>query len=275
MPPNPWFSWSYVQNNWEEISQALVEHTTITIEAVLIALVIALPSRRSPTACAGWPSRCSAPRASCTRSLARAVLDPRPVHRDRAAPRAHRPRHVRAAHPRAQHPGGAPGRRPGRPRRGEGLGYGSTRLLASVEMPNALPSIMTGVRLATVSTVALVTVGFVAGYGGLGTLMFRGFRSSYNAQIMTATLLCLLLAVVLDLLLMLLGRALTPWSRTRAPSSGPPRRRGQRACGQRTCGRGRRAGRMNVVEQALAWLNDPSTGPVRTGWSPAPGSTWR
>ena len=95
-----------------------------------------------------------------------------------------------------------------------GLGYGRARMLLTVELPNALPSIVAGVRLATVTTVALVTVGVVVGYGGLGQLMFRGFRSRYHAEIMTATILCLLLALAFDLLLYLVGRALTPWSRT-------------------------------------------------------------
>ncbi|HEY0189378.1 MAG TPA: ABC transporter permease subunit [Cellulomonas sp.] len=95
-----------------------------------------------------------------------------------------------------------------------GLGYGRWRLLLTVELPNALPTIVAGVRLATVTTVALVTVGVVVGYGGLGTLMFRGFRNNkYHAEILTATLLTLALALVLDLVLWLVGRAVTPWAR--------------------------------------------------------------
>jgi osmoprotectant transport system permease protein len=58
-------------------------------------------------------------------------------------------------------------------------------------------------------------VGVVIGYGGLGQLMFRGFASGYRAQIMTATILCLLLGLVLDLVLSLVGRIVTPWARTR------------------------------------------------------------
>jgi osmoprotectant transport system permease protein len=97
-----------------------------------------------------------------------------------------------------------------------GLGYGRLRLLLTVELPNALPAIITGIRLATVTTVALVTVGVVVGYGGLGNLMFRGFRNNkYHAEILTATLLCLALALVLDLVLWLIGRAVTPWARGR------------------------------------------------------------
>jgi len=97
-----------------------------------------------------------------------------------------------------------------------GLGYTPTRLLVSVELPNALPAILAGLRIATVSTGALVTVGVVVGYGGLGQLMFRGFQSDYRAQIATSTLLCLLLALVLDLLLVLAGRLAMPWTRRRA-----------------------------------------------------------
>ena len=94
-----------------------------------------------------------------------------------------------------------------------GMGYGRGRLLVSVELPQALPSVIAGLRLATVTTVALVTVGVVVGFGGLGQLMFRGFRSNYHAEIMTATVLCLLLALVLDLIIAGVGRWLTPWSR--------------------------------------------------------------
>ena len=83
-------------------------------------------------------------------------------------------------------------------------------------MANALPSIIAGLRIAAVSTVALVTVGVVVGYGGLGQLMFRGLQSDYRAQIMTATILCLALALVLDLVLALTGRLAMPWARRRA-----------------------------------------------------------
>ncbi|PKQ25322.1 MAG: quaternary ammonium transporter [Actinobacteria bacterium HGW-Actinobacteria-4] len=96
-----------------------------------------------------------------------------------------------------------------------GLGYGRIRLLLSVELPNALPSMVAGLRLATVSTVALVTVGVVVGYGGLGQLMFRGLQSDYRAQIATASLLCLALALVLDLLIVLAARLAMPWVRRR------------------------------------------------------------
>ena len=58
------------------------------------------------------------------------------------------------------------------------------------------------------------TVGVVVGFGGLGQLMFRGFRSNYHAEIMTATVLCLVLAFVFDMLIAFVGHRLTPWART-------------------------------------------------------------
>jgi osmoprotectant transport system permease protein len=75
---------------------------------------------------------------------------------------------------------------------------------------------MAGLRVATVSTVALVTVGSILGYGGLGNLLYDGVRTNFKAQILTASVLCVLLAVLFDLLLLGVQRALTPWQRARA-----------------------------------------------------------
>ncbi|MFF5448857.1 ABC transporter permease [Streptomyces sp. NPDC012888] len=94
-----------------------------------------------------------------------------------------------------------------------GMGYGPGRLLWQVELPLALPSLMAGVRIATVSTVALTTVGSIVGKGGLGNLIAPAVNSSFKAQVLTASLLCVLLAVVADLLLLGVQRLLTPWTR--------------------------------------------------------------
>jgi osmoprotectant transport system permease protein len=94
-----------------------------------------------------------------------------------------------------------------------GMGYSDARLLTRVELPLALPVIMAGVRVATVSTVALVTVGSIVSYGGLGNLMLRAVNTQFKAQILAASVLCVLLAVVLDLLLIAAQRLLTPWTR--------------------------------------------------------------
>jgi osmoprotectant transport system permease protein len=214
---NPWFSWSYVTNNWDSIQSALVAHTTLTIESVVIALVISLPLAALATR-VRWlagPIVAFASALYTIPSLALfAILAPfmgigrAPVLvglvmyalvilvRTSVAALQGVDRAVLDA--------------------ARGLGYGRSRRFWAVELPGALPGIVAGVRLATVSTVALVTVGVIVGYGGLGNLLFRGFQSFYRAEIVTATALCVLLALVLDLLLWFVGRLLTPWLRTRA-----------------------------------------------------------
>ena len=94
-----------------------------------------------------------------------------------------------------------------------GLGYGAGRLLLRIELPLALPVIMAGLRVATVSTVALTTVGSLVAYGGLGNLIKDGVNTNFRAELMTAAVLCVVLAVVLDVLLVLTQRVLTPWTR--------------------------------------------------------------
>ncbi|WP_129285162.1 ABC transporter permease [Streptomyces sp. GZWMJZ-114] len=94
-----------------------------------------------------------------------------------------------------------------------GMGYGSWRLLWEVELPLALPAVLGGVRIATVSTVALTTVGAIVDYGGLGSLILDGLDTTFKAQVLAASVLCVVLAVVADLLLLGLQRLLTPWTR--------------------------------------------------------------
>ena len=94
-----------------------------------------------------------------------------------------------------------------------GLGYGAGRLLLKVELPLALPVIMAGLRVATVSTVALTTVGSLVAYGGLGNLIKDGVSTNFRAELLTAAVLCVLLAVLLDVLLVLAQRLMTPWTR--------------------------------------------------------------
>jgi len=97
-----------------------------------------------------------------------------------------------------------------------GMGYGKRRLLFSVELPLALPSVMAGLRVATVSTVALTTVGSIVGYGGLGNLLLEAVNTQFRPQVLTASVLCVLLAVTFDLLLVGSQRLMMPWNRGRA-----------------------------------------------------------
>ncbi|KUL36010.1 ABC transporter permease [Streptomyces sp. NRRL F-4489] len=106
-----------------------------------------------------------------------------------------------------------------------GMGYGPLRQLLTVELPLAVPAAMAGLRIATVSAVALTTVGAIVGYGGLGNLIYAGMNGFFKAQVLTASVLCVLLAVVFDVLLLGLERLLTPWRR---PARGPRPARGRR-----------------------------------------------
>jgi osmoprotectant transport system permease protein len=98
------------------------------------------------------------------------------------------------------------------------MGYRPVRRFLLVELPLAVPVILAGVRVATVSSLSLVTVGGVIGSrsGGLGYLFADGFRRSIPAEIITGIVLVLVIALVVDALLVRLGHVLTPWSRVGA-----------------------------------------------------------
>lgn len=95
-----------------------------------------------------------------------------------------------------------------------GMGMGKRQLLVRVELPLAVPTILAGIRIATVSTVGMVTIGALVGYGGFGTLILSGFQNNfYHAQIMTATLCCVLLATLFEVILQIVERVTAPWAR--------------------------------------------------------------
>jgi len=96
---------------------------------------------------------------------------------------------------------------------GRGMGLSGRGLLWRVELPLALPVMFSGLRVATVSTVALATVGTIVGHGGLGDLINAGLRSNFRAEVLTASVLCVLLAVAFDLLILGAQRLATPWRR--------------------------------------------------------------
>jgi osmoprotectant transport system permease protein len=216
---NPWFSWPYVRDNVETIRDALLDHVVITVWSVAIAAAIAVPL----AVLAYWvrplatPILTSAGVLYTIPSLALlAFLAPflgtgrTPVVvalvlyaliiliRNSLTGLLQVPGDVREA--------------------ATAMGYSRAARLLRIELPLALPGILVGLRLATVSTVALVTVGAAVGsQGGLGGLILSGFRNNfYKAQIATAALTCVALALVLDLLLIGLSRLLTPWTRSRA-----------------------------------------------------------
>jgi osmoprotectant transport system permease protein len=94
-----------------------------------------------------------------------------------------------------------------------GLGLTDRQVLWKVELPLALPEIMAGLRVASTTTVGLATLAFFAGAGGLGGSIFADL--TFKSNVITAGGLCVLLAVVLDLLILGVQRMLTPWRRVR------------------------------------------------------------
>ena len=94
-----------------------------------------------------------------------------------------------------------------------GLGYSRAKLLFRIELPLALPVVMAGLRVATVSTVALTTVGSLVSYCGLGNLIRDGVSTNFRAELLTASVICVLLAVLLDVVLVGAERVMTPWTR--------------------------------------------------------------
>ena len=212
---NPWLSWRYVQDNGADIAEALGQHVGLTVQAVLVALLLALPLAalahlrpRLAGAVLGISGALyPVPSLALFALIYPFLLDARlsvviglvmyallVLVRNVLVGLQGVPEEVRDA--------------------ARGLGYRRLRLLLTVELPYATPAVVAGVRLATVTTVALATIGVVVGYGGLGQLMFRGFQSNYHAEVATATLLCVALALAGDLLLRLVGYVVTPWLRT-------------------------------------------------------------
>ena len=213
--PNPWISVDYVRQNADVLLAATRQHVELTVVSVLLGLLLAVPlallARRF--------RRLETPVVSFTGflytipSLALfAVLAPVTgltgttvvigltaytllvLVRNLLAGLDGVPDDVREA--------------------ARGMGVGPVRMLLRVELPLALPTVLAGVRVATVSTVALVTVGVVVSNGGLGQLIFSGLNNNlYRAEIFTATVLCVLLALTADLLLLGLEKLLTPWAR--------------------------------------------------------------
>ena len=93
------------------------------------------------------------------------------------------------------------------------VGMGPARRFLTVELPLAGPAILAGLRVVTVSTVSLTTVGAVLGVRSLGWLFTNGFQRGLTAEILTGLVVTVLLALVLDGLVVLGGRVLMPWTR--------------------------------------------------------------
>lgn len=213
--PNPWISVDYVRDNAERLLEATRQHLELTVVSVALGLLLAVPLallarrfRRLEVPLVGFtgvlytiPSLALfAVLAPITGLTATTVVIGLTAYtllvlvRNLLAGLDGVPEDVREA--------------------ARGMGVGPVRMLLTVELPLALPTVLAGLRVATVSTIALVTVGVVVSNGGLGQLIFSGLNNNlYRAEIFTATALCVLLALTADLLLLGVERLLTPWAR--------------------------------------------------------------
>jgi osmoprotectant transport system permease protein len=96
-----------------------------------------------------------------------------------------------------------------------GMGLTERQLLWQVELPLAIPEIVAGLRIATVSTVAIATLAVFIGAGGLGTQIYGSGNLTFPTSIIIAAVIVMAMALILDALLLLLQRATTPWRRAR------------------------------------------------------------
>lgn len=94
-----------------------------------------------------------------------------------------------------------------------GMGLTDRQILWRVELPLATPEIIAGLRIATVSTVAIATLAVFAGGGGLGTQIYGGGNLSFITSIVIAGGIAILMALAFDVLLLAIQRLRTPWRR--------------------------------------------------------------
>ena len=214
---DPWIRWSWVSGHLDVITAALVQHIQLTVIAVLVGLVIALP-----LGLVAWRSRVfRGPIFSLTGilytvpSLALfSALVPFTgftiltaeiglvsytlliLIRNIVVGLNAVPDEVREA--------------------ARGMGYRPLDELVRIDIPLAIPAIVAGLRIATVTTIGLVTVTALIGEGGLGSLIYDGLLRDFKTPLVVGTLLSVALAFVADLSLAGAQRLITPWSRAKA-----------------------------------------------------------
>lgn len=98
----------------------------------------------------------------------------------------------------------------------DGMGYTDLQRLWRVELPIATPVILAGLRIATVTTIGLVTIATLIGMGGLGYLIVNvGIQRRFATATITGVAVVVILSVLVDLLIFEIQRRLTPWARAR------------------------------------------------------------
>lgn len=100
------------------------------------------------------------------------------------------------------------------------VGYGGFRRFWTVDFPLAAPVILAGLRVTAVSTISLATVGILVGVENLGYLFTNGLQRRIIAEVFAGVIAVVVIALLIDLLLLLAGRALMPWTRAiKTPSA--------------------------------------------------------
>jgi osmoprotectant transport system permease protein len=211
-----WLWWDWIGRNTDLIRSSVTEHVILTVAAVGIGLVIALPLG---VASSRWP-RLYAPALAVTGVMftvpslaAFAFLIPYTglsrttalipltsytlliLLRNVVAGLAAVPPEIKDA--------------------ADGMGYSRARRLVQVELPLALPAIMAGVRVATVTIIGLAAVAGLLAIPSLGNLIYVGQNRPIRTAVTVGIALSIALAVAADLLLGLVQRLLTPWARAR------------------------------------------------------------
>jgi len=97
------------------------------------------------------------------------------------------------------------------------IGYTTLVRTVKIELPLSIPVLIAGLRVVAVTNISMVAVGSVIGIGGLGTWFTDGYQADKSDQIIAGIIAIFLLAIVVDLLIMAIGRLITPWTRV-APS---------------------------------------------------------
>ena len=103
------------------------------------------------------------------------------------------------------------------------VGYGGARRFWTIDLPLAGPVILAGLRVAAVSTISLATVGILVGVENLGYLFTNGLQRRIIPEVFAGVIAVVVIALVIDLLLMLAGRAIMPWTRSATATAGKRR----------------------------------------------------
>ena len=96
------------------------------------------------------------------------------------------------------------------------VGYTRIGQLLRVELPLSVPILVAGVRVVAVTNISMVAVGSVIGIGGLGTWFTEGYQADKSDQIVAGIMVIFILALIVDMLILLGGRLITPWARAGA-----------------------------------------------------------